>query len=233
MSEVRRIVTYYGLHTSDEGVRYLCQGRRQAANFIGLNKPSPFEVLSDKGRRACPHLINPSVPIPDKVQWSFFMDLYQDPLVKHFLPVPRRLHEPIPYLNDPGGAMTMHLVLLSRLSSPIYPVVHPLKGITNARIRDELSLTNLAPLVLVGFETSDQERLQELALEAPRAPRRLILAGDPLLVIRSPFQRVSTYIQDYDPIALNSAPMESLGSVALRRYARNEQIDAPWARRDD
>lgn len=230
---MNQIVTHYGLH-DDDGVWYLHQGRKQAGNFISLNRPSPFEVLNEGGKKvACPHLINPSAPMPDRVQWELFLELYQDPLLKYFLPVPRQVTEPIAFVGDMNNELTMLLVLLSRLSSPIYPVVHQLKNLTFARIQAELRVTNLSPFVITGLQTSDQYEMERIATEARRLPRRLILSGDPMLVVRPPMERVPTYIQDFNEMTLHSAPMENLGAVAMRRFARGETINAPWVRREE
>lgn len=229
-----QIVTHYGLHADDTGVWYLHQGRKQAGNFISLNRPSPFEVVNEGGRRvACPHLINSSAPMPDKVQWELFLEMYQDPLLKFFLPTPRVVTEPIAFVGDLNNELVMTLVLLSRLSSPIYPVVHQLKNLTFDRIQAELRVTNLAPLVITGLQTKDQYEMERIVTEARRLPRRLILSGDPMLVIRPPVERVQTYLSDFNEVKLHTAPMESLGAVALRRFARGEAINAPWVRKEE
>lgn len=231
---MNEIVTHYGMHQDPEGVWYLHQGRKQAANFISLSRPSPFDVINEGGRKlSCPHLINPSAPMPDRVQWEFFLELYQDPLLHYFLPTPRKTTELTPFVGDRDNSLTMSLVLLSRLSSPIYPVVHRMGTLSEDRVRAELRLTNVAPLILTGLQTCDQAYIEDLVVEARRAPRRLILAGDPMLVIRPPMERIPTYVRDLDELKLHTAPMENLGAVALRRFARGEPINAPWIRRDE
>jgi hypothetical protein len=225
------IKTNYGLH-NDNGVWYLHQGRKQVMNFISLSRPSPFDIQNLGGKKvACPHLINGSTPMPDRVQWDLFMEMIRDPLVEFFLPVPRKLEDLVPYVSDPNNDLVMYLVLLSRLSSPIYPVVHQCQNITMPRIRDELALTNVCPLVVTGFKTEDQAVVEQLAREARRSPRRLIMAGDPMIVVRPPLVQLQTFIQDFDEVTLHSTAMENLGAVALRRFARGEQIDAPWTKR--
>lgn len=229
-----QIVTHYGLHADENGVWYLHQGRKQAGNFIGLARPSPFEVINEGGRKvACPHLINSSTPMPDRVQWDLFLKLFEDPLLKYFLPIPRKVTDPIPFVSDMNNDLTMVLVLLSRLSSPIYPVVHQLKHLTMARIQSELRVTNVAPFVITGLDTSDQAWMEQIVTEARRLPRRLIFAGHPMLVVRQPMERVPTFLQDFSDVELHSAPMENLGAVALKRWARGEQINSPWVRKEE
>lgn len=226
-----QIVSHYGLHTDDTGVAYLHQGRSLAMNFIGLAKASPFEVMNvGEKKLACPHLINGSAPNPDRVQWDLFCHLYRDPLVPYFLPIPRKMTDAIPFVDD---VPLMTLVLLSRLSSPIYPTVHQMSSLNMKRILSELKITNACPFVITNLKTEDQGFMEEVAREARRAPRRLILSGDPMMIITDPLVRVPTAIGGFAEVALHSAPMESLGAVALRRFARGEQIDVPWVRRDD
>ena len=228
------IVNHYGLHADSTGVWYLHQGRRQAGNFISLSRPSPFEVMNEGGKKvACPHLINSSAPMPDKVQWEQFLEMYEDPLMKYFLPIPREITDPIPYLVDANHDLTMPLVLLSRLSSPIYPVVHQLRTLSFSRIQAELRITNVCPFVITGIQTSDQYTVEQIANEARRLPRRLILVGDPMVVVRTPMERVTTYVTDFEEVRLHTAPMENLGAVAMRRFARGEPINTPWIRKEE
>lgn len=223
-----QIVSHYGLHMGDTGVAYLHQGRSLAMNFIGLAKASPFEVMNvGEKKLACPHLINGSAPNPDRVQWDLFCHLYRDPLVPYFLPIPRKMTDAIPFVNTVPLSL---LTLLSRLSSPIYPVVHQVGNVSMGKVLSELKLTNVSPYVITNLKTEDQSFIEEVAQEARRSPRTLILCGDPMMIITFPMLRVSTNIDAYPEDTLQIAPMESLGAVALRRFARGEQIDAPWVR---
>lgn len=217
-------VTHYGLHTTDTDIVYLHQGR-SSNNFIGLKQPSPFTVQLPKSK-PCPHLINNASQIPDAVHWRQFTLLLTDPLVQALLPIPRGKSDLIPYLNDPQNELAMDLVILSRMSSPIYPVVHPLSKMTMGKLRDELSLTNVCPLILTGVQPSDTSFLYDIASEARMLPRRLLLTGDPSVPIRKPLQRIQTEIWDFDDLKLAGLPMESLGALLLRRFARGEKLDA-------
>jgi hypothetical protein len=221
-------VTHYGLHTSEEGVVYLHQGRG-ADNFIGLKAPSPFHVELRKAW-ACPHLINKSAPVPDIVHWEQFSRILGDQLVQAMLPVPRQREELIPYLSDPQNQLALILITLSRMSSPIYSMVKPFNSMTQLQVMKELALTNVAPLVLTGLQTENQRDVEEMAREARLMPRRLILTGDPNLVIRTPLTRIQTTLWEVDELKLAGLPMESLGALLLRRYARNERLDTPLVR---
>lgn len=217
-------VTHYGVHTTDEGVAYLHQGR-SASNFIGLKAVSPFQI-STKKSLPCPHLINQAAPIPDAVHWQAFSRILKDPLVQSLLPIPKEMGTLVPYLPDPQNELNLDLVTLSRMSSPIYPVVMPLRKLTKGQLMNELSLTNVCPLILTGVQPEDNAYLNEIAREAILYPRKLLLTGDPTVVIRYPMERIQTSIWNMDEAVLMGLPMESLGALMLRRHARSERLDA-------
>lgn len=224
-------INHYGLHRAEDSIAYLHQGRPNAPNFIGLQKPSPFQQKPE-GAKACPHLINMSSPMPDRNHMGAFCELYPDLLVQYMLPIPKPAFDKVPYLNDPNNDLAMTLTILGKLCSPLQTIVHPLNSLNERTIVEKLNLTNLAPLVLTGVRTEDQSYINRLAKEAQIRPRRLILTGDPMVVVRDPMVRLTTYLWEVDAINLVQLPMEQLGVMALRRYARGEQIDAPYSSRD-
>ena len=221
-------VSNYGLHADEDGIFYLHQGR-SAQNFIGLKKPSPYDVALKKNR-ACPHLINAASPVPDYVHWQAFLRLLPDPLVQALLPTPKERGSTIPYLPDPNNELAMPLVILSRMSSPIYPVVLPVRRLSTAQILEELGMTNVCPLVLTGVQTSDNALINEIAAEALLRPRRLVFTGDPAVVIRKPLERIKSDIWSVDELQLAGLPMETLGALLVRRFARGEKLDAEIVR---
>ena len=227
MTEMKS-VTYHGLHLTEEGVWYLHQNNK-ACNFITLKQPSPFKVIASE---RCPHAIDPNTPMPDQAHWKLFLELYSDEFTKTFLPVPRARQDLIPFLPDANNDKQMFLLLLSRFSSPIHPVVVRFDKLNNRAIEEQLGLTNLAPLILTNIETKDQKDMEIVAGIARRSPRRLILVGDSRMVIREPMIRMQTYVEDIPEDEMYSLPMEKLGAVAMRRFARGEQIDSPWTRRE-
>lgn len=224
------VVTHYGLHYTSEGIAYLHQGR-SATNFISLKAMSPFKVETLK-KKACPHLVPVAAPVPDPIHWNQFRRLLNDPLVEALLPVPRGYTDLVPYINDKDGELNLDLAALSRMSAPIYPVVMSFDQLTKKQIIEELTLTNITPLILTGCKTEHQADLEEIAAIARQSPRRLILCGDPTVVIRSPLKRIETTIWDTDEIMLASLPWETLGAAIIRRYARKEILDAPFVRRE-
>ncbi len=217
-------VSHYGFHADENGVWYLHQGRA-ANNFIGMREASPFVVTLRKNR-PCPHLINSAAAIPDTVHWHQFSRLLNDPLVEAMLPIPKERSSLIPFLSDPNNELAMLLVILSRLSGPIYPVVQPLRSKSKGLILEDLSLTNACPLVLTNVQCSDNDYMFDLAREARTLPRRLLFTGEAEVVVRSPLQRLTTGFWDVDPLTLAALPMESLGALLVRRFGRHEMLNA-------
>jgi hypothetical protein len=225
-----QIVTHYGLHETPDGVKYLHQ-HGKSYNFVGVQAPSPFRVQLET-KWPCPHMINANAPFPDRVHWSIFMEMYRDDFVRKFLPLPRHRQDSIPFLSDPNNDKQMLLLLLSRLSSPIYPVVEHFERFNVERWTRDLRATNLCPLVLTGIKTHNQKAMEELASAALRSPRRLILVGDPMMVVRPPMERIQTLVEDLEQEKIYSLPLENLGAVMLRRFCRGEQLDAPWVKKE-
>ena len=228
MSDELIPVTHYGLHLTPDGVAYLHQGRK-ASNFISMRQLSPYEVLTKRGR-LCPHLINAASTVPDRAHWELFLRMYDDPLVRAMLPIPKHRNELVPFISDPQGELLMDLVMLSRMGGPVSPVVIPFGKLSKTIILEELTLTNVLPLVLTGVETSDQKLMNELAVESRTLPRKLIFAGDDHMVIRTPMIRITTSLWDFDSIELQSLNMETIGAAVLRRHARGEQINTEFVR---
>lgn len=228
MSDELIPVTYYGLHYTPDGVAYLHQGRK-ASNFISMKQPSPYEVFT-KRARLCPHLINPASTMPDRAHWELFLRLFPDELVAAMLPIQKDRNALVPYLSDPQGELMMDLVMLSRMGGPIFPVVMPISKLSKNTLIEELSLTNVLPLVLTDVQTSDQKLVCELATEARTLPRKLVFSGDDHLVIRPPLVRIKTTLWDLDRVQLQSLNMETIGAAVLRRFARGEKIDTEFVR---
>ncbi|WCD44200.1 hypothetical protein Lumi_061 [Xylophilus phage Lumi] len=226
-------VRYFGLHETEDGVQYLHQGREKAYNFISLSTPSPFSVVFDQKRKAlCPHRIDHTPSHPDRNHWELFLRLYEDPLFREFLPLPKEHTNNVVYVNDPTDQLHHQLTVLSKLSSPVIPLVYTITRLTPEKVLEALASTNLAPLVLTGVQESQQRYVNELARESMSLPRRLILLGQDGIIARSPIKRLQTNLQDFDYDSLVTLPLESLGSLALRRYCRNEQINAPVVRKE-
>lgn len=225
-------INRYGLH-EHLGVMYLHQHSGIGHNFLGLPRESPFELVYATPRPPmCPHNFNVSVGNPDRIHWQKFCRYAQDPFFRAFLPLPKQHGDPIPYLDDEIGVWMSLAVLFSRLASPTASLVVNMEHQKPVRILPMLSTTNVAPLILCGIENRHQNALEEIVGQAPFLPRKLILIGKPSLVVRSPMKRITSNMDQIDPHILMPLPLESLGTVALKRYARGEPFDQPFDKRD-
>lgn len=226
-------ISRYGLH-EHLGVKYLHQHSGIGHNFLGLPRESPFELVYSSPRPPmCPHNFNVSVSHPDRVHWGKFCKYAQDPFFRAFIPVPRDMADPIPFLDDPDGKWASLAVLFSRLASPVAGLVINIEHHRPSRILAMLETTNVAPLVLCGIETRHQSMLEEIVSQASFLPRKLIVLGKPMVVVRYPMKRIHSMMDQVEPLSLIPLPLESLGSVALRRYARGEPFDELMEKKDD
>lgn len=221
---------HYGLHW-DGAVAWLLQGRG-ASNFAGLRAKSPFQVNGGM----CNHLIPTAAPVPDRIHWDRFLEIFPDPLVQAMLPLPNPVGNNTFFVDDPYNDLAFHLSTLSRLSSPIRPIVKPLWAMKVKDFEKELLTTNVQPLVLIQAGTKQQEIVDTIGQMANFAPRTVVITGDPNLVVQSPMKRITSQIRNHDLQEIMTLPLENIGAAVLRRKARNEQLDAPMesrqARRD-
>lgn len=221
-------VSNFGVHRTPQGLVYLHQANDRAYNFVGLAERSPFEVVIYGRQKVCPHRIEANAPMPDNYHWRTFLDIIHDDMGSKFLPIPRALSDRIPYIPDTVDDQI--ILALSTMCSPVFPVVHRFDMMKLEVFEDEMALTNVAPLILTDWPFEKQSLLETYVTVARRSPRRFIAVGDKRMVMRSGLQRVTTNLETIDEKVFFSLPMESLGAVALRRWARGEQIDAPWVR---
>lgn len=222
-SPTDKVVTHYGLHI-DQGVAYLHQGRG-ASNFIGLARKSPFSVQPHKNK-PCNHLINTASPIPDPMHWLAFTRVAEDPLVQAMLPLPK-VGAGVYFVDDPNDLLALKLIMLSKMTTPIQPAVRRLWMVGQTEVLNEVQMSNVQPLVLTGVATKDQPLVTELARTAAYYPRTVIFTGSPDLIISASMKRLQTKLFDVDEGELANLPMESIGALILRRYARREDLLAP------
>lgn len=220
-------VSNYGVHRTSQGLVWLHQGSKKFCNFVGLAEQSPFEVVTYGKQKVCPHRINNSVPMPDKLQWLEFLAIVRDPLGSKFLPIPRDMGDKIPFTSELDERM---ILTLSTMCSPVYPIVHRYDMMKIDVFESLMQLTNVAPLIITDWHFEKQALLEEYVSIARRSPRRAIMAGDRKVVMRHGLEKPPTNLPVMDEKVLYSLPMESLGAAALRRWARGEQIDSMWER---
>jgi len=215
------IVGHYGIHRTEGGIAFLEQ-QKGGTNAIGLREKSPFKVHLQKRYRPCNHLIPLAAPNPDAHHMEVFGKIYNDPLVQAMLPIPRNGVKTF-YCNDPHGELNMHLVNLSRLSSPIHSIVTPLWTVTMSTILEELTLTNVQPLVLTTFQAKDSQTLSDLSQAALFNPRTVVCTGaEDVVVPVVNAKRITTRIHEIPVTDLMGLPLESIGAVLVRKYMRKE-----------
>lgn len=218
---------YYGLH-ADGRVTWLVQGS-SGSNFIGLKGQCPFDP--PKGI-VCNHRIPTAAPLPAEPQWNLFRTLAENnPLIQAALPIPQPLENRVHLVQEDPNSLLV-LLALSRLSSPINNIIHPHWLLNKARLRQEMTATNVQPLILTGFTSTDQTRLTNIASTAVGAPRTVICVGDSTLGLRGAMRRSQLPPQEHleDLIRL---PLESLGAFMMRRYCRGEDIFSRLESRDE
>lgn len=218
---------HYGIHW-DGPVAWLVQGRK-GSNFVGLKAQCPFEVKAGM----CNHMVPTAAPIPDRVHWETWMKIFPDPLVQAMLPIPKPMGQSAYYVEDPYDDLGLYLATLSRLSSPIQRIIKPAWTMKAKQLEKELSSSNMQPLVLVQVDVKCQPVVDMIGKLINYAPRPVIMVGASDVVVRPPIQRINTEIRKHDLQDLMTLPLENLGATMIRRYARNEELDAPWETREE
>jgi len=215
-------VPYFGVHWTETGVAYLHQGRG-AVNFLSLRAPSPYRVRPN-GVKTCNHMFPVSAAVPDARHWELFRRYAQDPLVRAMLPIPKEQYTPgLYFIEDAGNELLRPLYTLSRLSSPIEPIVQAAWTLVNpARLPIELGRTNVQPLVITQMTVRQHGLLEDLKDISYNSRRNLIMTGSPHLIVTQPIEKITTQlgVEDFD--TLSQMPLESLGMMVLKRHMRRE-----------
>lgn len=152
--------SHFGLHTDGDLV-FLHQGRWGRCVTPGLEAlPAPFRVMRRDGRR-CPHNITPAAGSHPQLEG----------LARVLAPVPDGGAYWVPEQAMPAVSAA------HQMASPVHPIVFPA---WNTRVRDlapQVSLTNIAPLIIVGIRPIDIPAVASL-LAIPRV-RTILLVGGP------------------------------------------------------
>lgn len=159
--------------------------------------------------------------------------LLSDQLVLAMLPLPRQGGQNAFYLEDPYDDLGLYLSTLSRLSSPITPIVKPIWTFKMKELEKEMTSSNIQPLCLVQVNQKAQPLVDALAKTAPYSPRTIILSGAEEVVVPRPFQRIKSGMRSKDLADLMTLPMETLGATIIRRYARREEINSAMESREE
>lgn len=216
-------VSHYGIHWTENGIAFLEQGR-SGTNAVGLKFKSPFSVELPSRRKHCNHQITLNVAVPSNNHWDYFQQLLSDDLVRAMLPIPK-LDGGVYFFEESDRLLTL-LNCLSRMTSPIHPIVIPIWTVDSAQaIVPELQSTNIQPLILTGCEPKHSSLLSDIAKAAVILPRKLVLSGSPHVIVPTQGKRVTTTLTNPDLINLEdfaALPWEQLGATVIRKFMRRE-----------
>lgn len=216
----------WGVHWGEDGVAWLHQARGGMPAFFAKNVQSPFYVRKVNSR-PCNHLIAPTTPNPAREHLEIFRKLIEeDQLVRFMLPMPK---DALP--ENPAGValirgdnlddLQTRITCLSRMSSPIRTPIAWLNLIKRQEILNQLSMTNVQPLVVMGAQPDHVNDLTVIRRAAANEPRRLLVVGDHTI----PWGGTEIVSTRFMAMPLNdiiALPWEALGSMALRGYMRGE-----------
>lgn len=216
------IVPYYGIHWDEKGVAFLMQGRG-GTNALGLKEKAPFKVQLPNRQKHCNHQIPLAAPVPNDRHWDLFTQLLDDELVRAMLPIPKQ-EGGVFFVEDDDDNLAQVLVMLSKLSSPIYNVVMPAWMIRKENVIQELQATNVQPFVITQLEAKNSTLLSDLSKAAVYAPRKLICSGKSDVVVPQQVKRIKTELNSgkFDLLDLMALPWENLGATVIRKWMRNE-----------
>lgn len=200
------VVTSFGLHWMEGDIAFLAQ-QGQTDHLLGVDLQLEVKVSLPVRRIMCPHRI-----ILDEAEDR---SLPPHPLVRAFLPIPKKLNERIVFIED--NPRNQQLVnTLARLSSPADSmVVQPIWMRTPKYITAQMHLTNVQPLVLHGHSNHTQALFQKIASTALFTPRRLVMMAPKWVAIRTP-NSIFIDTADLSVKELEGLPLERIGAHAVR-----------------
>lgn len=219
-------VPHHGLFT-DGSISWLIQDQK-GTNFLGLRGECPVYTK----QKHCNHRIPVTAPLPDPVQWDFFREFAGDPAVAAFFPIPKRMGAKPLLIIDEDGSANMVLNCLSRLSSPIRPIVRLAWTVDIKDLEKELGATNVQPFVVLGVTDQHTKILDRIAQLAPLSPRQVIMTGSAGLLKRATVERVTSDVARLDLDRIMVLPLENIGATLLRRHARHEDLLGPIESRE-
>lgn len=185
-------------------IAFLIQGDRIQTAF-DFEVPCPFEPT----KAPCDHRIDLRAEV-DPTRFP------RDDLVDAMSPVPRSTADPVPFLNQ--ADLSIILATLARMSSPTRLPMVPLWSLRPNQIIRQLEHTNVQPLVLTGVRAADKRAVDQVLEAALYLPRRLIMQGDPSLVLRPEAKRMSTTLGEVNVADFVSLPWEAYGAHLLKQH---------------
>lgn len=227
-------IGHYGIIVDKRGVKWLEQ-ERSGTNAIGLAEKSPFLVRPKKRTLQCPHMITIVNQMPDSAHLTVYEKVKQDNLVQIMEPWPKHVGASgIYYVKEDSQKIILHLMLFSRLTSPVRSIVKHIAQVDAQTIMDELSITNIQPLVIIGLEAQHTQLIETLSQVSLTATRKLLLVGASDVPLPACVTRLETDILKFNLADLMHINWESIGAALCRRVMRDESRDidmAEWAQR--
>jgi hypothetical protein len=216
--EDRIRVGCFGVHWAPGGIAFLEQGGA-GMSATGVDIASPFQVVPPKRGTICPHAINIGDGQLTREELDAFAPILKDPLVDALLPVPRKPDNRCFFFADPEHRLTSLIMMLSRMASPVRPVITPVWDRTF-----DIHSTNVAPLVVIEATPARTKLLHHLTGSVRSGVRTVVLTGHPDVVLNRDFERRSTGLVDAPIEQLREMPWERFGAHTLRRYMRGENL---------
>ena len=213
-------VSYYGVHWAPGKIAFLQQARG-GSNAIGLREASPF-IVRPKRRWTCNHLIQLNSVNPARGHLGRFEELVsRNSLVRFMLPLPKEADLALQSGVGVFSGDLMLVTLLLKMSSPVRLPYFSLPMVQPRMILDELQMTNVQPVVVTEIGPKHTSVVAELVAAARNAPRRLLLLAHPDVPLTQEVL-LADHMQGQTINDLAALPWESLGSIVLRAYMRNE-----------
>lgn len=215
-------VDHYGIHWSEGDVAFMHQSQG-GANAVGLKLPTPFQVNLSRKSVKCNHNLPMTAPKPNGEHVEFLLQNLKDPLVEAMLPLPKDEESTgVYYLEDDDNKFGMIIRILLKMSAPIHAPVYPIWMLTIPKIIDELSVTNVQPLVLTNVMPEHTDKLEKIAQAAPSMPRILLLTGSSSVVVPQGIEVIKSSMDQYMPDELVNFPWEILGAFVVRKYMQHK-----------
>ncbi|RWM27881.1 MAG: hypothetical protein EOR77_30650 [Mesorhizobium sp.] len=192
-----------GIHWEGD-IAFLIQGERITTAF-NFEIPCPFEP----SKSPCDHRIDLRAEV-DPTRFP------ADPLVDAMSPVPQETGTPAAYLQQ--QELSLIFATLARMSSPTKLPVAPFWSLRPDKIIRLLEQTNVQPLVLTGIRASEKRAVDQILEAAPYLPRKLIMQGEPTLVLRPEAKRTSTTLGQVNIADFVSLPWEAFGAHLLKQH---------------
>ncbi|TIQ65180.1 MAG: hypothetical protein E5X41_13390 [Mesorhizobium sp.] len=192
-----------GIHWEGD-IAFLIQGERITTAF-NFEIPCPFEP----SKNPCDHRID----LRAEVDPSRF---HADPLVDAMSPVPHNMGDQAVFTSQHD--LSIILATLSRMSSPTRLPITPFWSVRPDKIIRSLGYTNVQPLVLTGVRAKDKRFVDQVLEAVPYLPRRLVLQGEPTLVLRPEARRTTTTLGQVNIADLVSLPWEAYGAHLLKQH---------------